>query len=243
MRTFGLIGKRLDYSFSKNYFTEKFKSEKILDAEYRNFEISAVSDFKSILESEPNLSGLNVTIPYKQEIIPYVDELDQASKEIGAINTIIFKRSKLIGSNTDVYGFQRSLAAILKPRHERALILGTGGASKAVAYVLKQLGVEYKLVSRNPAENQFSYSELNEYVLKHFKLIINTSPLGTYPNVEECPKIPFQFVTDQHLFYDLVYNPEKTSFLKQAESKGAAILNGYRMLQLQAEKSWELWNE
>ncbi len=241
-RVFGLLGKSLVHSFSKNFFTEKFQKESISDAVYQNFELPSIADFKELVKANTELCGLNVTIPYKEDIIPYLDRLDKEAVQIGAVNTIKIDGEELLGYNTDVFGFHRSLAAVLKSHHERALILGTGGASKAVAHVFQKLGVDFKFVSRNPAKDQFSYEDLNEYVLKYFTVIVNTTPLGTFPKVVDYPNIPYQLLTDKHLLYDLVYNPAETSFLKRGKEKGAAILNGHRMLVLQAEKSWEIWN-
>lgn len=242
MRRFGLIGERLEYSFSKKYFTRKFEVEGITDAQYDLFELETIHKLPELLSRYSNFSGLNVTVPYKEQVIPFLDSLQAEAAEVKAVNTIIFKNGKLIGANSDVAGFQRSLAAVLKPHHERAIILGTGGASKAVSYALKTIGIDHLFVSRNPKEEDLSYKKVNEYVIKHHPLIINTTPLGTFPNVKEAPEIPYQFLTDKHLLYDLVYNPEVSQFLANGKSKGAATLNGHRMLVLQAEKSWELWN-
>jgi len=241
MRTYGLLGKTLKHSFSPSYFTEKFKAEGI-NAQYLALELHEISELKPLLE-QYQFSGLNVTIPYKEAVIPYLNELSTEAKEIGAVNTIVFKDGRLIGHNSDVHGFKRSLAAVLKSHHERALILGTGGASKAVVYVLKELGVDYKLVSRQKSDNQFTYSDINEYVLRHFKLIVNTTPLGTFPDINQAPDLPYEYLNKEHLLYDLVYNPAETLFLKKGQQKNVAVLNGHRMLLLQAEKSWELWNK
>jgi len=242
MRTFGLIGEKLEHSFSPRYFSNKFTLENIENSEYKIFELANIENFKTLIGKEKSLAGLNVTMPYKKEIIPYLDELDKMAAKVGAVNTIKFSNGALKGFNTDVYGFKRSLAAMLKPAHERALILGTGGASEAVACVFKDLGVEYKFVSRLASESNFSYADLNQYVLKHFKLIVNTTPVGQYPKTEFSPNIPYEYLTPNHLCYDLIYNPEKTLFLEKAESRGAVTLNGQRMLTLQAEKSWQIWN-
>lgn len=242
MKTYGLLGRKLSHSFSSKYFSEKFKKENISGCEYKNFELSEVSEIRDLVKSEPQLVGLNVTVPYKESIIPYLDGLEKHAEEIGAVNTILFENGKLIGANTDAIGFHRSLAAVFKPHHERALILGTGGASKAVAYTLRQLGVDFVFVSRTPTSGLLAYEELNQYVIKHYPLIINTTPLGTYPDVHACPNIPYEFLSSQNLLYDLVYNPEVTTFLSRGEKAGSATMNGLRMLILQAEKSWELWN-
>ena len=243
MRNFGLIGKSLKHSFSEKYFSEKFKSGGITDVNYALFELIEISELKELIVSVENLEGFNVTIPFKEQIIPLLDELSPEAKEIQAVNTVKIINGKLIGYNTDTVGFRKSLAAVFKPHHERALILGSGGASKAVGYTLDHLGVDYKMISRTPAEDELGYHDLNKYVVKHFPLIINTTPLGTFPEVDKCPDIPYEYLTSQNLLYDLVYNPEQSLFLQKGEERGAATLNGYRMLVLQAEKSWEIWNK
>ncbi|PHR46715.1 MAG: shikimate dehydrogenase [Fluviicola sp.] len=239
---YGLIGKSLSHSFSKSFFEEKFKKDEI-NASYLNFELPHIESFVELFKSNPALRGLNVTVPYKTEIIPFLDELSINAEEIGAVNTIEFKSGKLIGHNTDAFGFQQSIKPFLRNVHERALILGTGGASKAVAYVLKNLGVEVKFLSRNPSvENEFSYDDANELMVDAFKLIVNCTPIGTAPNVDEMPKFPIQFVNEDHLVIDLIYNPEQTKFLRIAKENGADTLNGLSMLQHQALKAWEIWN-
>ncbi|MFK7757913.1 MAG: shikimate dehydrogenase [Flavobacteriales bacterium] len=242
-KLYGLIGKRLDYSFSETYFAEKFSKLGLENHSYKNFELNQISELEALISSQKELCGLNVTVPYKEAVMPYLDALDEVAAAIGAVNTIVFKEGKLVGSNSDTYGFQRSLAAMLKPHHERALILGTGGASKAIAYTLKKMGIDYRHVSRTPEEGELAYSDLNDLVVRHFPLIINTTPLGTFPDVEDCPDIPYAHLSERNLLYDLTYNPEVTAFLKEGEAQGAATLNGYRMLVLQAERSWELWNK
>ncbi len=242
MEIYGLIGKTLKHSFSKTYFEQKFKDQKIENTEYRNFEFQNIDEVRVKLSEVKELKGLNVTIPYKSSIIPFLDELDDIAEKIEAVNTIkIDDDGKWIGFNTDVYGFSTSLKPFLTNLHEKALILGTGGASKAVEYALKQLNISVVKVSRTKGKTDLTYADLNENVFKACKLIINTSPLGTWPNVEESPDIPYNLLTPEHLVYDLIYNPEKTLFLKQAESAGAIIMNGLNMLKLQAEKSWEIW--
>lgn len=242
MKTFGLIGKNIDYSFSRTYFAEKFTKEGI-DAQYLNFDLSNISEFRSIFSKSEDLSGLNVTIPYKLEVIQFLDRLDENAENIGAVNTIkVEKDDSLTGYNTDFHGFSQSLKDHLKPWHTHALILGTGGASLAVAYALEQLGISHKFVSRNPSEGQFNYIDLDGEILEKYKLIINCTPLGTYPNIENHPELPFQFITKKHLVYDLIYNPEETKLLQLAAARGAKTINGLRMLQLQAEKAWEIWN-
>ena len=215
------------------------------DCQYSNFEIDSIDKIKSLIKDTPNLVGLNVTIPYKEAVLPFLDELSSEAKEIRAVNCIRIQNGKLIGYNTDVYGFAQSIKPFLDVNHQRALILGTGGASKAVAQALKKVGVEIYFVTSSQTKktnNTFFYSELNELVLNAFKLIVNTSPVGTFPHVKECPNIPYQFISPQHLAYDLIYNPAQTLFLQKAKEKGAITVNGLSMLQLQAEKSWEIWN-
>lgn len=244
MVVYGLIGKSLKHSFSKDYFEKKFEEQEINNTEYLNFEFEQIDEVKVRLSEIKDLNGLNVTIPYKSSIIPFLDELDKISEEIGAVNTIkINDDGRWIGFNTDVYGFSTSLKPFLTNQHTKALILGTGGASKAVEFALKQLNISAIKVSRTKGKADLTYNELNEFVFNACKLIINTTPLGTWPNMEESPDIPFSFLSPEHLVYDLIYNPEKTLFLKQSESAGAAIMNGLNMLRLQAEKSWEIWNK
>ena len=242
MKNFGLLGKNISYSFSRTYFTEKFKKENI-DAEYRNFDLDNIKEFRDVIKETPNLQGLNVTIPYKQEIIPYLDELAPEAKEIGAVNTINVIGNKLIGHNTDYIGFSESLKPFLKEHHKKALILGTGGASKAVAYALTKFKIEYKFVSRTAGENKLSYDDLSEKIMKEHSLIINTTPLGTYPDVDAHPEIPFQFINEKHLVYDLIYNPRTTKLMARAQAKGATATNGLKMLELQAESAWKIWTK
>ncbi len=244
MKNFGLIGRSLLHSFSKTYFEKKFKEQKLLDHAYLNFELKTIEEFKTVLKTE-NLKGLNVTNPFKEEIIPFLDELSTEAKEIGAVNCIKIRNGKSIGYNTDAYGFGQSIKPFLDTTHERALILGTGGASKAVAYSLKKTGTEifYATTSAKKNTNTFFYDEINDRMMTAFKLIINTTPLGLFPNVNQAPALPYHLFTDKHLAYDLIYNPEQTLFLKQAKEKGAITINGLSMLHLQAEKSWEIWKE
>jgi shikimate dehydrogenase len=244
MRKFGLIGKNISYSFSESYFQNKFDKEHIKDTSYQNFDLDSISEFKFLIKNNPEIAGLNVTIPYKEEVIPYLELINKTAKEIGAINTIkITKKRKLKGYNTDYYGFKKSLEPLLTKQHKKALILGTGGASKAVAYALKKLNIRYSYVSRTKNEDNFTYKELNEKIIKDHLVIINCSPVGTYPHVKDCPNLPYQFITDQHVLFDLIYNPNETLFLKKGKQQGASICNGLRMLELQAEKSWEIWNK
>lgn len=243
-KQYGLIGKDITYSFSQNYFTDKFKQLGLTDSAYSNFDMAKISEFGDLLERQDNLRGLNVTIPYKQAIIPYLDSLSKKARQIGAVNAIrITKKNKLKGYNTDWYGFYHSLKPLLKKQHTQALILGTGGASKAVEFALRKLGIAYKFVSRTKQDNEFTYEDLNQEILTHYPLIINTTPLGTFPHVEDKPAIPYEYLTQQHLVYDLIYNPEKTAFLRLAEARQATIKNGHEMLVLQAEKAYKIWSK
>lgn len=242
MKTFGLIGKNISYSFSRTYFTEKFKKENI-DAKYYNFDLEEINQFRDVIKEMPNLQGLNVTIPYKQEIITFLDDLAPEAKEIGAVNTIKVNGNRLIGYNTDYIGFSESIQPLLKSHHNKALILGTGGASKAIAYALKKLGIEYKFVSRSSGKGKLGYDDLSEEIIKDHNIIINTTPVGTFPDVEEYPKFPVKYLTKNHLVYDLIYNPEITQLLALAKKQGATIKNGLKMLELQAESAWNIWNE
>jgi shikimate dehydrogenase len=241
MNRFGLLGRNISYSFSQGYFTKKFKDLGLKDHSYENFDIQNMDGFKNVL-AQKNLKGLNVTIPYKQDVIPFLDELDEKAAKIGAVNTIQFSEKGLKGFNTDAYGFQKSLEPFLKPHHKNALILGTGGASKAVRFVLDELGIANTYVSRSKKEGQYTYNELDQSILEKNTLIINCTPLGTYPNIEDKPALPYQYIGPDHLLYDLIYNPEKTSFLAMGEANGATICNGLKMLEQQAEKAWEIWN-
>ncbi|AFL81748.1 shikimate 5-dehydrogenase [Aequorivita sublithincola DSM 14238] len=242
MSKFGLAGKNISYSFSKTFFSEKFESED-LPHSYENFDISSIEFFPKIISETPDLKGLNVTIPYKQEVISYLHSLDKEAEKIGAVNTIkILKDNKLKGYNTDHFGFQKSLEALLPLQQKTALILGTGGASKAVAYALEKLGFSFKFVSRSKVMNTLNYEDLNKSILDNHLLIINCTPLGTFPNITDCPPIPYQFLTKNHLLFDLIYNPAETEFLKRGKLQGAKTSNGLKMLELQAEKAWEIWN-
>lgn len=243
MRKFGLIGKNISYSFSRCYFNNKFESESITNVSYQNFDLDSLKEFKSIFKDHSEISGLNVTIPYKEIIIEYLDSLSKTAKKIGAVNTIkITKKGKLKGYNTDYYGFKKSLKPLLQNQHKKALILGTGGASKAVAYALKKLNISYTYVSRSKTSDNLIYNELDDSIIKEYLVIINCSPLGTHPNINDCPNIPYDAITQNHILFDLIYNPEETLFLKQGKLKGCSTSNGLKMLELQAEKSWEIWN-
>lgn len=242
MKTFGLIGKQIEYSFSRNYFKQKFSSEKI-HAVYKNFDLENISQFPKLLQHNEAIQGFNVTIPYKEAIIPYLDEIEETAREIGAVNTIkVNKDGKLIGYNTDFYGFTEALKPHLKPQHKNALILGTGGASKAVSYALSNLGIEFSYVSRSKSSQNYSYSELTSEIMTDYTLIINCTPLGTFPEIEQFPPIPTQFINSKHLIFDLIYNPPLTKLMKLALNKHADVTNGQAMLEFQAEKAWEIWN-
>lgn len=244
MRKFGLIGKTLVHSFSKKYFTEKFEREAV-DANYELYSMANVDSLRQFVQ-EHSLCGLNVTIPYKQDVILLLDEIDSEAQMVGAVNVIKIKREGerlcLKGFNTDVVGFRNSLKPLLKPWHTSALVLGTGGASKAVLYVLENLGIAARCVSRQKREGMLTYETLDADVMRRNTLIVNTTPLGTFPNVDTCPDIPYRLLTEKHLLFDLVYNPEQTLFMKKGLQNGAAVKNGYEMLVGQAEASWRIWN-
>ena len=243
MTKYGLIGYPLSHSFSRKYFTEKFERESIQDHEYDLFPIDKITQLPLLLQAEIDLKGLNVTIPYKEQVIPFLDELTEVVKEIQACNCIRILNGKLIGYNTDVIGFEKTLERKLSNHHQRALVLGTGGAAKAVHYVLSKKGIEYLEVSRTKVDGSITYQEIGEQVISSHTLIINTTPLGMYPNIEEAPNLPYHLLSDQHYLYDLVYNPTKTKFLLEGETRGAVIENGADMLVIQAEASWDIWNQ
>lgn len=244
MKVYGLIGRSLVHSFSKKFFEEKFLREEIQNCEYRNFEIIHLAEKIQELKENPLVRGLNVTIPYKTAVIPFLDELSPACREIQACNCIKITDGKWIGYNTDVTGFERTFLPHLKPFHKKALILGTGGASNAVAYALKEAGISFLKVSRavQPEPAVISYSAITPQLLADTKIIINTTPLGTFPNVDECPPLPYGSLTPMHYCYDLIYNPPETLFLKKAAANGATVENGRKMLEIQAEESWRIWN-
>jgi shikimate dehydrogenase len=240
-RKFGLIGQKLGHSFSKDYFTAKFQTHAI-PATYSNFELDVIEDVQRVLQSD--IIGFNVTIPYKTSIIPYLDGIVGAAAEIGAVNTVKRVGSKWIGYNTDVFGFRQMIKPYFKSHHERAMILGTGGASKAVAHVLEHLGVDLINISRSPhGENQYGYNDINENMIRFNGIIVNTTPIGTWPDIASFPAIPYDFLTNNHLVIDLIYNPEETVFLNKARAAGAVILNGKTMLHQQAEEAWRIWNQ
>jgi len=244
VRQFGLIGFPLGHSFSQKYFTDKFLRERIPGCAYRNYPLKNISEFTPLIKNNPALEGLNVTIPYKEAVIPFLDRLSEASGQIGAVNCIKINKGETTGFNTDVTGFERSLAPLLQSFHKKALVLGTGGAAKAVAYVLGRLQIPYAYVSRDPRgkENSLGYEELNEKILEEYLLIVHTTPLGMHPKEDALPPVPYEYLTPRHLLYDLVYNPAETLFLKKGKEKGAVVKNGEEMLILQAEASWEIWN-
>lgn len=249
MQTFGLIGFPLEHSFSAKFFNKKFKNENI-DAEYINFEIDEIGKITEIVRSNPNLKGLNVTIPYKEQVFDFLDDVSDEAQKIGAVNVIKVEqvdgeqnRRKLIGYNTDYIGFKNSISPLINPEvHKKALILGTGGASKAVTHALSDLGIDWKYVSRTSAEDRLTYNDLNQAVLEEYTVIVNASPIGTFPDINQAPAIPYQYITAAHLLYDLVYNPAETKFLNKGKIRGAATKNGAEMLELQALAAWEIWN-
>ncbi len=245
MRQFGLIGYPIGHSFSEKYFNDKFAKESI-DAVYNNFQMEDISTIEAVLANNNNIAGFNVTIPHKTNVLPFLNDTDPAIQEIGAVNVIKVTQSAegnyLKGFNTDVVGFELSFKECLKPHHKKALVFGTGGASKAVVYVLKKLGIEYKYVSRKAADGQFTYADITEDIIKEYTLLINSTPLGMSPKVGLCPDIQYSAITADHYLYDLIYNPEETEFLLRGKAKGAAIKNGMDMLHLQADAAWEIWN-
>lgn len=246
MQKYGLLGHPLGHSFSRTYFNQKFEAEKI-NAQYLNFDIPSIKDIKSILKENPDLNGLNVTIPYKEQVIPFLDDLDEDARLIGAVNVIKFTKGifgkKLKGYNSDVIGFKQSIEPLLDETHRKALILGTGGASKAVFHGLKQLGVGSTMVSRKPKEFCITYEEITAKTMEQYTVIINTTPLGMFPNINACPEIPYHLLTPKHLLYDLLYNPDETLFMKKGKEKGAVVKNGLEMLLLQAFAAWEIWQK
>ena len=241
---YGLIGKNISYSFSKKYFTDKFERENLPNFSYQNFDIADISELQKIVEETLYLKGLNVTIPYKESVFPFLDKINKKAVLIGAVNTIkITSKGKLKGYNTDYYGFKKVLTPLLKSHHKKALILGTGGASKAVAYVLKTLNIEFKYVSRTTKDNQFTYQELDQSIFESYQIIINCSPVGTFPNIDEAPLLPYDFFSKNHLAFDLIYNPAETAFLRKAKAHQAVTVNGHQMLIYQAEKAWKIWHK
>jgi shikimate dehydrogenase len=244
MKLFGLIGFPLSHSFSKQYFLDKFQREKIEGCNFENFELARMDEVKKMIETHPDLEGFAITIPYKKKIIHYLYDATEEVKQMVACNCVQIKDGKLFGHNTDIIGFEKSLREHLLPRHSKALILGTGGAAHAVEFVFKKLGIDFLFVSREKIgrKDTIRYEQINENIMAQHTLIIHTTPLGTFPKVDECPAIPYSLITPQHYLFDLVYNPEKTLFLSRGEQQGATIKNGYDMLVIQAEENWKIWN-
>ncbi len=241
---FGLVGRNIHYSFSKIYFAEKFKVDGLTNYTYDNYDLETISELKTVLTQDPGIKGLNITIPYKVDVIPMMDKMSKKALKIGAVNTVrVSKKGKLKGYNTDWIGFTKSITPLLQPHHTEALILGTGGASKAVEFALTRLGIKSTFVSRTKGKNSLTYEDLNKEAFAKFTIVVNCSPVGTFPNVNDCPNLPYELFTERHIAYDLIYNPEETSFLKKAKEQGSAIKNGYSMLVYQAEAAWEIWNK
>ena len=241
MDKYGIIGYPLGHSFSRGFFTEKFAREGI-DAQYLNFEIPDVAMLRDVLRDNPELRGLNVTLPHKQAVIPLLDELSDEAREIGAVNVIRVRDGKLKGFNSDIIGFTESIKPLLQPHHKKALVLGTGGASKAICVGLKRLGIGWKYVSRTPREGMLTYSDLTPEVMEEYTVVVNSSPVGMFPKVDEAPAIPYELLTPKHLLFDCVYNPEDTLFMQKGREQGATTKNGLEMLHLQAVASWKFWN-
>ena len=243
MKTFGIIGFPLSHSFSQRYFTQKFIDEGIDDAVFVNFPIDKIDDLPQLVQATPELKGLAVTIPYKKQVLPYLQSASDAVITMGASNCITVRDGKLYGYNTDVIGFEKSFITHLQPHHSKALLLGRGGASAAVDFVLRKLNIDFKIVSRTAkSEGVMQYEDVDEEALKEYTIIINSTPLGTYPNIDEAPSIPYQYLTSKHYLFDLVYNPPLTKFLALGQKQGAIIQNGYDMLTIQAEENWKIWN-
>lgn len=245
MAAYGIIGFPLTHSFSKQYFTKKIERDVIPDAVYHSFPLTSIEDLPELLKSNPLLRGLSVTIPYKEKVLKYLDQLSDEVSEIGATNCIKISGNKLKGFNTDITGFEKSFVRFLRPEHKKALILGTGGASKAVQYVLKKLGLDFLVVSRSGSDkiNFIQYKQISSAIINEYKIVINCTPLGMSPDESSCPEIPYCLLTPDHYLYDLVYQPAKTLFLQKGEEQGSVICNGYEMLIIQAEENWRIWNE
>jgi shikimate dehydrogenase len=243
MNRFGLIGYPLGHSFSQQYFNNKFKTESLNDCVFDLFPIENIDSFTELLHAHKDLKGLAVTIPYKQTIINFLTSIDEAASEIGAVNCIKISSQKIIGFNTDVIGFENSIKPILKPNHKKALILGTGGGSKAVQFVFKKLGIEFLLVSRSKNQQLIQYQDINELICADYNIIVNATPVGMTPNNDKCPEIPYQFLSEKHLLFDLIYNPAETLFLQKGREAGAQTKNGHEMLITQAEANWKIWNQ
>ncbi|MGY4383214.1 shikimate dehydrogenase [Pedobacter sp. UYP24] len=247
MRKFGLIGFPLSHSFSKKFFTAKFENEAIADCQYELYPLANIGMLAGLINGDTELEGLNVTIPYKLEVLAIIDEIDEAARAVGAVNCIKIDRAggviSLKGFNTDTYGFEESLKPLLEPQHKKALILGDGGAAKAVKYVLSKLNIPFILVTRRQSDSSILYTDITPELMGEHTIIINTTPLGMSPDVISCPEIPYHELNSSHLVYDLVYNPEETTFLNKARINGSKVKNGLEMLYLQAERSWYLWNK
>ena len=240
-KQFGLVGKGIGYSFSKTYFQKKFIENKIFtNYNYKNFDIENISEIEEIFEIK-NLAGLNITIPYKEKVIPYLNELTATAQQIGAVNTVVFKNKKALGDNTDIVGFENALKLFIGTSSKKALVLGSGGASKAVKFVLKKNKIDLITVSRNPKKNEMNYDDINQKMINNYPLIINCTPLGTKPKIEEAPNIPYNYIGPENYLFDLIYNPIQTKFMRIGLEKGAKVCNGYHMLIQQAEASWKLW--
>ena len=243
IKKYGLIGYPLGHSFSKKYFTEKFILEGIKDCVFELFPIQSIEAFPSLVDSNKNIAGLAVTVPYKESVIQFLNELDESAAEVGAVNCIRIDGFKYKGFNTDVIGFEKSFSPLLQQHHKKALVLGAGGSSKAIQFVLRKLGIEFLMVSRTPAGRDFftSYDQINEMILQEYTIVINCTPVGTLPDLNNFPEIPYQFIGFRHLLFDLVYNPAETAFLKKGKIQGAVLKNGYEMLVIQAEANWSIW--
>ncbi|MDB5252312.1 MAG: shikimate dehydrogenase [Flaviaesturariibacter sp.] len=242
MRLYGLIGKSLTHSFSKGYFTEKFAAEGITDCRYESFEITSIDELPALLEANPDLCGLNVTIPYKELVLPFLHDRSEEVKAIGACNCIRIENGRLGGFNTDASGFRASIAPRLQPHHQKALVFGSGGASKAIQYALREMNIDHRIVSRKGQPGEMGYEDIDDVVLRNYTLLINTTPLGMYPNIDNDPPLPYEYLGPEHFLYDVIYNPAQTKFLRQGAEKGATTLNGHEMLIGQAEESWAIWN-
>lgn len=240
-KQFGLVGKGIGYSFSKTYFQKKFiENKSFTNYNYKNFDIENISEIEKIFEIK-NLAGLNITIPYKEKVIPYLNELTATAQQIGAVNTVVFKNKKTVGHNTDIVGFENALKLFIGTSSKKALVLGSGGASKAVKFVLKKNKIDLITVSRNPKKNEMNYDDINQKMINNYPLIINCTPLGTKPKIEEAPNIPYNYIGPENYLFDLIYNPIQTKFMRIGLEKGAKVCNGYHMLIQQAEASWKLW--
>ena len=243
IKRYGLIGRNIAYSFSRGYFKQKFETENLEKCTYENFDLNEIQELNKIL-TKKNIYGLNVTTPFKREVVPFLDRLSPTAEKMNAVNTIKFHKDGTIsGHNTDVYGFQKSLLEIISTPPKKALILGTGGASSAVAFVMKKLNIEFTYISRSAGANAIEYNKVDEKVMNEHHLIINASPLGTFPDINLAPKLPYSFLTNDHVLFDLIYNPPETRFLQEGKKRGCKTLNGQKMLEYQAEKSWQIWNQ